>query len=156
MNKITGYFAAERYTRGRLLWLLLGSLIVLVPVACAFANGLILPRALGLVLLLYVACVALAVSVILRRARVEVEASANRLDQFPDDAMRRKYRGRIRRLELYVAILVLLLVYGLWATRDDPWPPKLFGAAINLLFEAVMIRSIRRMQKQLKEASDRY
>lgn len=41
-------------------------------------------------------------------------------------------------------------------TRDDPWPPKLVGVAINLLFQTVMIQSLRKMQKQLKqEASER-
>lgn len=68
-----------------------------------------------------------------------------------DDAIRERFRRRIRRLQLGVAFFALVLVYAEWETRSESWPPRLIGAAMNLLIQFVMIQSIRRMQTQLKQ-----
>ena len=146
----TNYFAVETYLRRRLLFLSFGGVIILIPVSLAYAYGLIPSRALGWVLLGYVACVTLVVVIILRNARARFRTSPGTLAGSLDDALRRKYRRRVRFLQLGVALFALVLVYGLWDTRNDPWPPRLVGAVINLLMQAGMIASIRRLQKELK------
>jgi hypothetical protein len=150
----TNYFAAERYLRKRFLFLTLGGTIILFSVALAYAHGLISPRALRWVLLANVAFVTLLGFAILRKARARFKPSAGTLAEVPDDATRKKYRVRIRFLEFGVAFFALVFVYALWETRDAPWPPRLVGAAINLLIQVAMIRSIRRLQKELKQGTE--
>jgi hypothetical protein len=155
MSKIGHYFAAERYIGRRFLLLGCGGALVVVALALALRNGLLSPRALGLLLIAYVACVAVAVFVILRNVRARFQASMGESTDIADDATRKKFRKRIRGLRLGVAFFAFVLVYGLWETRGGPWPPRLVGATMNLLFQFVMIQSIRRMQRQLKqETSD--
>jgi hypothetical protein len=99
----------------------------------------------------WVACVTVASLVILRKVRERSQVSSAHSTETADDATLKKFRNRIRRLQFGVAFFAFALVYGLWETRDDPWPPKLVGVTINLLFQTVMILSIRRMQKQLQQ-----
>ena len=155
MSKIATYFAVEKYIGRRFLLLISGGLLVLIPTALAFGNGLLSPRALGLVMIAYVACVAAAIFVILRNARARFQASSVRSTDIADDATRMKFRKRILRLQVGVAFFAIVLVYAVWETRGDPWLPRLMGATMNLLIQAVLIQSIRRMQRQLKqETSD--
>ena len=146
MSRIADYFARERYSRRRLLLLFAGAIVI------APAARLLSPRALlAPVMIAYIACFSVATFTILRKAR----ALSGKSSEAADDATIRKFRKRIRSLQLGVAFLSLALVYTLWATRHEPWTPRLIGAAFNLLFQAVMIQSIRTMQKQLKqETSD--
>jgi hypothetical protein len=150
MSKPTDYFEAERYFRGGFLLLVFGGVLVLLPVALAFGNGFRSPRALAAVLIVYATGVAFAVVVILRNARARTNISAGRLAGIPVDARQRKLRRSIRTLQLGVVFFGLVLVYAHWDTRNDPWPPRLVGASVNLLFQASMIWSIRILQKQLK------
>ena len=79
MSKPTDYFEAGRYFRGGFLLLVFGGVLVLLPVALAFGNGLLSPRALAAVLIVYATGVAVAVVVILRNARARTNISAGRL-----------------------------------------------------------------------------
>ena len=155
MSKIADYFVVQRYIGRRFLMLMLGGMFVFIPVSLAFGKGLLSPRALASIMIAYAACFAVAVFVILRNARARLQASPEKYSGIPDDAMRRKFRKRIRNMKLGIAFFALVLVYGLWETRDAQWPPRLIGATVNLLYQTMMIQSIRRMQKQLKqEAGD--
>ena len=155
MSKISDYFATERYIGRRFLLLGFCGALVLIPVALAFGNGLLSIRSLASVGIAYVGCVTVAVFFILRNAKARIQISSVKPTGIPDEVMRRKFHARIRRLQLGVAFFALVLVYALWETRGHPWPPRLIGATINLLYQYVMIQSIRRMQKQLKqEAAD--
>jgi hypothetical protein len=151
---VKGYFASEKYLRRRLLFLTFVGVIILFPLALAYAYGLISPRALGWVLLGYVACVTIVVLVILRNVRARFGVSAGTLAEPPDDATRRKDRRRVRILQVGVALFAVVLVFALWDTRDAPWPPRLAGAVINLLMQAGMIASIRRLKKDLKQRTN--
>jgi hypothetical protein len=156
MSKINDYFANERYIRRRFVLLVCSGVLVLMPAALAFGNGLLSSGALASVMLAWVACGAVASFVIVRNIRATSQVSSDKSTETADDATLKKFRKRIGRLQFGVAFFALVLVYGLWETRDDPWPPRLVGATINLLFQTVMIMSIRKMQKQLKqEASGR-
>ena len=156
MSKITGYFAAEKYIGRRFLLLVFGGVLVLIPAALAFGKGVLSPRALGLVMMGYIGCVAITVFVILRHARARFQASSGKSTETTNDATREKFRKRIRRLQLGVAFFAFILVYGLWETQGAPWPPRLVGVTMNLLFQTMMIQSIRRMQRQLKKDADRH
>jgi len=129
-----------------------GGGLILLAAIFAFGNGLLSPRAFASVLIAYFACVTVAAFAILRKVR----ASSGKSTETADDATVKKFRKRIRRLQFGVAFFAIVLVYALWETRNDPWLPRLVGATINLLFQTVMIQSIRRMQRLLKqETSDR-
>lgn len=156
MSKINDYFAAEKYIRERFVLLMFCGALVLTSSALAFGNGLLSSRALASVMLAWGACVAVAFFVIVRNIRAKSQVSSGKSTETADGATLKKFRKRIRELQFGVAFFALVLVYGLWESRDDPWPPKLVGVAVNLLFQTVMILSIRKMQKQLKqEASER-
>jgi hypothetical protein len=43
-------------------------------------------------------------------------------------------------------------VYGFWEALHSPHLPVLTGVVMNLLLEAVLVKTIRRLQKKLKEA----
>ena len=155
MSKITDYFAAEKYLGWRFLLLVFGGVLVIIPAALALGKGLLSPRGLAFVMIAYVGCVAVAVFVILRNARARFQASSGGSTDVADDATRKRFRKQIWSLQLGVAFFALVLVYALWETRGEPWPPRLVGAAMNLLIQFVMIQSIRRMRSQLKqETSD--
>lgn len=155
MSKIDTYFAAEKYISRRFLSLVSGAVLVLIPAALAFGNGLLSPRALGLVMIAYTTCVAVAIFVILRNARVRFRATSVGSIDITDGATRMKFRKRIRRLRLGVAFVALVLLYAVWETRGGPRPLRLIGATMNLLIQIGMIQSIRKMQRQLKqETSD--
>jgi len=157
MSTITGFVAAQKYLRWRFLLLIVGGVLVIIPAALAFSSGLLSPRGLPLVMVAYAGCVAVAVFIILLNARAKFKAASDKSTDFADDATRERFRKQIRRLQFGVAFFALVLVYALWETRNEPWPPRLVGAAINLLFQTVMIQSIRRIQKQLKqETSDQH
>jgi hypothetical protein len=151
MSKVTDYFAVQRYVRLRFFALVFGGALVVILVALAYCSGLLSPRVLGLVLIAYAACVGVAVFVILRSARAKFQVSTGESAEIADDATRGKFRKRIRNLKFGVAVFALVFVYALWETRGGPWLPRLVGATINLLFQAAMIHSIRRMQKLLKQ-----
>src|ERR1700738_1734482 len=103
MSKITGYFAAEKCIGSRFLLLVSGGVLVLIPAALAFGKGLLSPRALGLVMIGDIGCVAITVFVILRNARARFQASSGTSTETTNDATREKFRKRIRGLQIGVA-----------------------------------------------------
>lgn len=134
-----------------------GGLLVIIPAALELGEGLLSPRGLAIVMIAYVACVAVAVFIILRNARARFQVSSGKSTDIADDATRKRFRKQIRSLQIGVAFFALAFVYALWVTRGEPWPPRLIGAAMNLLIQYVMIQSIRRTQRQLKqETSDQH
>ena len=131
--------------------LVVGGVLVIIPAALALGRGLLSPRGLAFVVIAYVGCVAVAVFVILRNARARFQASSGGSTDVADDATRKRFRKQIRRLQLGVAFFALVLLCALWETRGEPWLPRLVGAAMNFLIQFVMIQSIWRMQRKLKQ-----
>ena len=142
------FFAIERYLRTRFLLLIFGGMPILAAVIVGATYWHFAPRALATMVFAVALCIATAALIIVRNARARANASN---DPAPlDDAMRKNLRGRIRRLKFYVAFVALVFVYATWETRDSPLLPRLVGAGINLLFQFVLIQSIRRLQKLLQ------
>jgi hypothetical protein len=142
MSKIADYFVAERYMRRRFLLLMFGGALLLIPAVIAFGNGLLSSRGLALVMLAYIACVSVAAFLIVRKIRSGSVVPSGEGTETADHATLKRFQKRIRKLQIGLAFFALVLVYGLWETRDDPWPPKLIGVAVNLLFQTVMIHSM--------------
>ena len=153
MNEVAKGVAVQRQFLVRFVLLLVGGVIVLIPIALASAKGLISPRALGFVLVAYVACVALAVVFMYRNAWSKLKISDGTPSEAPDDAMRASYLRKIRRLQFGVAFFSFFLVAGLWESRGGPWPPRLVGATMNVLFQVAMIRSIKTLRGRLNQGN---
>jgi hypothetical protein len=147
MTNPSAYFAAEQYIRTRFLLLILCGVPISIAAIFAAAYWHI---PLALVVVAIVVCIVPAAIIIVRNARERANASAGVSPASPDDAMRKKLRGRIRHLQFGVAFFALVFVYALWETRDGPLPPRIVGASINLLFQFALIQAIRRLQKMLK------
>jgi hypothetical protein len=150
MNEVAKSVSVQRQFVVRFVLLLAGSVIVPIPIALASANGLISPRALGFVLIAYVACVAIAVISMYWNAWSKLRADST-LVEAPDDAMRTSYRRKIRRLQFGVAFFSFFLIAGLWESRGGPWPPRLVGATMNVLFQVAMIQSIKTLRRRLNQ-----
>jgi hypothetical protein len=146
MINASAYFAADRYIRTRLFLLILCGVPISIAAILGAAHWHI---PLALVVVAIVVCIVFASVIIVRNARERAKASAGVSPARPDDAMRKKLRGRIRRLQFGVAFLALVFVYALWETRDGPLLPRVVGASINLLFQFTLIQAIRRLQKML-------
>ncbi|KAA6458672.1 hypothetical protein DYQ86_19150 [Acidobacteria bacterium AB60] len=151
MSNIARYLSAEKYVGIRILFVVSVGVVVLGTAALAFAKGLLSPRALGLAMIAYAACATGAVFVTLRNAGVGLQGSSSEGPEIAEDGARKKFRRRIRKLQVSVAFFAIVLLYGLWQTRGGPWAPRLVGATVNILLQIVMIQAIRRMQRQLKQ-----
>ena len=81
------------------------------------------------------------------RNRLAAEVSGGSIDALTRERLRRT----IRNLKIYVVILLLALLYGLWETRGAPLAPRLVGAAINLLLTTYLVVAIRQTQKRLQQ-----
>lgn len=147
MINTSGFLAADRYIRTRLLVLILcGVPITLAALFAAIHWQIPVVVVVAVVPL----CIALAAFIVVRNARKRARLYAGLPPVSLDDAMRKKLQGRIRRLKVGVAFFAAVLLYALWETRDDPLLPRLVGVSINLLFQMALMQSIRRLQKMLK------
>jgi hypothetical protein len=103
-------------------------------------NGAMSPRLLGVVGLLLMGVLWVVVFLVLKRA----SSGANQFA--PLLTHRRRY---VRRLQVAVVALPVLLVAGLWMTRGESLAPRITGAAVNVFFTLWFISLIRRAKKQL-------
>ena len=53
----------------------------------------------------------------------------------------------VRRLQVAVIVLLILLMYGLWTTRGQPIAPRITGAVIDILFTLWFVYLIRRAKR---------
>ena len=49
-----------------------------------------------------------------------------------------------RKLRIYIIVMLMLLLYGMWATRGAPLLPRMIGAAINAFLTACFVFLLRR------------
>jgi hypothetical protein len=63
---------------------------------------------------------------------------------------RKRTERLIRRLKIWVVILICCLMFGLWSERNVPMWQLGVGCAINLTFMIGAVRAIRRLQKNLE------
>jgi hypothetical protein len=111
-------------------------------------SGGVTPRLLGLGLAGLMACLWLAIYLLLRKV------SAKRRPQNQgslSDEESSNLRSAVRRLQRVVFVLPILLIVGLYMTRGAAIGPRLTGAAINLAFTFWFIFLIRRGKKRLQE-----
>ncbi len=134
----------KRSIQSYLLAIMVAFAAVALLVAIAFANGVISPRLLGVVLLLLVGGLSIAVTLSLKKAAAGLDSGQRRTTTEAS-----KIRGSIRRLQAAVVVLPVLLVTGLWSTRGSPLFPRMTGAGINISFTLWLISLIRRAKKQL-------
>jgi hypothetical protein len=106
-------------------------------------NGAMSTRLLGVVGLLLMGVLWVVIFLVLKRAN----SDANQLRTSADPP--KKIRASIRRLQVAVVALPVLLVAGLWMTRGEPLVPRITGAAVNVFFTLWFISLIRRAKKQL-------
>ncbi|HEY1767487.1 MAG TPA: hypothetical protein VGG26_07515 [Terracidiphilus sp.] len=132
--------------------LVLGGTILLVPLTVAAGHGRVSARTLEATIVAYIAFVAFAVILIVRRAHARFPKS-NLPDNSPlDDATRGKLRRRIWLLQFFLAVYALGLLNTLVHIRSSAWLVTAIGAAINLLIQIVLIKAIRRLKRKLNPA----
>ena len=52
-----------------------------------------------------------------------------------------------KRLRVSIIVMLMLLLYGMWATQGAPLLPRMAGAAINLFITACFVFLLRRAKK---------
>jgi hypothetical protein len=52
-----------------------------------------------------------------------------------------------KRLRISIFVMLMLLLYGMWATQGAPLLPRMAGAAINLFITACFVFPLRRAKK---------
>jgi multisubunit Na+/H+ antiporter MnhB subunit len=62
-----------------------------------------------------------------------------------------RIRKSIRNLRIAAMVFALLLINGYFATRHDPLFPRIVGATINIAFIALFLKTIRNLQRKLKD-----
>jgi hypothetical protein len=152
MGEIAEYFKREKYITRRLSLLILAGTSLVMPLTLAAQRGRISAQMLECILVAVVACIAVAVVFILRRARAKFPKSGV-VDNAPlDSATRGKLRRRIWFLEFLVFIYLVSLLYGLSQARINPWVAVVAGVCINLLMQFALIKTILRLKKKLNVA----
>jgi hypothetical protein len=79
--------------------------------------------------------------------------AAGEFDKPLGETTRHRYRSTIRRLKIFVAILVFSLVDGLWSMRGDttiPLVARIAGPAVNILLTIYCLWMIRSLQSRLR------
>ena len=111
----------------------------------AFTTGLLSPRALGIVLLVFAVGSA---GLFLRALSKLDKRSALQSGDAGTLAQRRSVQ--IRAAKVAIAVLVLLLVNGLFQLRSGPLLPLLVGITINVLSTITLVRIVIRLQENHK------
>ena len=132
----------------KLLPLLIVSVSMIVLLGFEFSRGVISPRALGVIaLILSIAIFVWSVRIV-KRSAPESSLSPSLQGSSDSDIQTRKRRLlRIRQCEIAIAILALLLVFGI--LKGGPLLPVLVGASFNLCLMVVLIRVVMRLKKSL-------
>jgi hypothetical protein len=133
----------------RIYWTAASISAVYIAVIFVFLKGLIPPRFLGWIFIAIAIAGGVTFHRLFKRFRDELRA-AREFEKPLDDATRRRYRSSIRNMKILVGVLVFALVYGLWSTRGDPVLPRIVGVSVNILLNASLISSIRKLQRKLR------
>ncbi len=153
MSEIADYFKRESYITRRLSLVVLGGTAILVSATLAIVRGRIPPVVLPWAIAGVVAGVVAAVVLILRAANARFPRSATPDDLPLDRATMRKIRRRILYLEVFVGIYAYILASTIWHAHRREWPGVLAAAAVILLMEFALIKSIRRLKSKLSEGT---
>ena len=129
----------QRYMR---LILVCGSFgLVLTGLAYSYALGSVSQKTFTIV----APCTSAAFMVILffalRRSKDEPPAVETEVER------RKRVTKSIRSHIQMIALLQLGLWSGLWATRDASILPRLIGAAVNICWTAILVRSVLQLRK---------
>ncbi|MGB6974134.1 MAG: hypothetical protein WBD67_05580 [Terracidiphilus sp.] len=150
---MTNPLQREAYIRGRLLLLVFAEATILMPLALAFAHGMVSPRMLGWLTIASSMCLGAAWFWILRRAQEKFPATKAGLAAPLDATTKKRLRRTILLFEIGVVFFALNLIYGLYESRGDPWSTIALGAGVNLLIQGVFIRIIFGLRRRLKRGT---
>lgn len=148
---MTNLLDREKYIRPRLLLLIFAEATILMPLALAFAHGMVSPRMLGWLTIASSACLGAAWFWILRRAREKFPVTEAQLAAPLDAASKKRIRRSILLLEIGVVFFALNLIYGLYESRGDSWQDIAVGAGVNLLIQGVFVWIIIVLRRRLKQ-----
>jgi hypothetical protein len=122
-----------------------------ILIAGLFVAGKISPREMGY------ACVAVCLAAIIvltlllaKSARV-ARSVAHRSKPGDGPTTRKEILRRIRFCKVAIAVMLLIFVYALWATRNDPLLPRIVGAVINIAVTGVFVVGLKTQKAKLKE-----
>lgn len=111
----------------------------------AFTTGLLSPRALGILLLVFaVGSAGLFLRVLSKLGKRSAPQSGDA------GTLARRRSVQIRAAKVAIAVLVLLLVNGLFELRSGPLLPLLVGITINILLTITLVRIVIRLQENRK------
>jgi hypothetical protein len=150
MGQAADYFKREQYITRRLSLLVLAGTLSLIAVTLLIGRGRIPPMAFPWAIAGVVACVVVAVVLILRAANAKFPRSATPDDLHLDPPTQRKLRRRIVFLDVMVAIYAFILFSSLLHAHRGEWPGLLCATVVILLMESALIKAIRRLKAKLR------
>lgn len=121
------------------------SLIIL----CASVGNLISVRQVGIAyIVLFVVAVLLATSV-LGGSRVRIDTANDTVGKAPDQLQQRAALRTIRNYKVAVIVMLLILIYGLWDSKEFPLWVTIVGVVINIGITYVLVLTVRSKQARL-------
>jgi high-affinity Fe2+/Pb2+ permease len=145
----TGFHMDElrKYLAKRLFIVIACGVCVAVVLTLTFVVGSHSNSRLIVTLIILCCIMAIATIVILKGAsklHLKLRDSAG---ESYEEATRVQNQSRIRRIKIYIVLINLFLIYGLWATRGNPLMPRVIGAVISLYITARLISIVQRLRR---------
>jgi len=145
---------SEDWFKKRFAFLMVGTLVALLPATLMYVDGKLSARGFALVfVLILVAFIAMLWSWLIKVRDANRQLAADHA-YVPDVKTRRRLKRQILQFRIFLVILPILLVYGLWDTRDTPLLPRLAAAAINLLITMAIFVGMKNIQARLEKPGE--
>jgi len=109
--------------------IVLSFVLLMSPLIYEQAKGELTPKQLAAVLLIFMGCLFAFLLFRFTQARLAQGQPVPSKETAPSETGNARRTARVA-----VLILPVLLVIGLWVTRDGPLLPRVVGAAINIFF----------------------
>jgi hypothetical protein len=128
--------------------LFVGTLILL---AGLFAAGKISPREMGYASFAVCLAAAVILTLLIGKTTRETRPVTQLSEARGDPTTRKKIIRSIRTCKVAIVLMPLILVYGLWATRNGPLLPRIVGVVINIATTGVFVVALKRQIARLRQ-----
>ncbi len=125
-----------------------GALILIVGL---FAAGKISPREMGYASVAVCLAAIIILTLLLDKSAREARSVAHRSKAGDGLTTRKEILRSIRICKVAIAVMLLIFVYALWATRNDPLLPRIVGAVINIAITSAFIIGLKRQRAKLRQ-----
>jgi hypothetical protein len=135
----------------RLLQVCLGGYVLLaLLILCAYVGGKISVRSLGLEYAALFVIAVIAVTIVVGRHK-QADPVKNGLIEPFDTLQAKAARKTIRNYKIAILFMCVILIYGIWDSKEFPLWVTLVGAAVNIAITLVLVRIVRVKKAELPQ-----